>query len=114
MVNEADCGCDKSLEEQVSHLHEELHHMKTMLEELKDHHCCDHGDDFEYMQDHLQRRAKHFYANAKESGAEAMDAMKDRFYSAEHQICDYVREKPCASLAIAAGVGFFTALLTRR
>lgn len=47
-------------------------------------------------------------------GEEAVDALKSNAGDIERQVTDAVREKPLTSLAIAAGVGFFFALLSRR
>ncbi len=47
-------------------------------------------------------------------GEAAMDTLKSGAEDVEQQITDAVREKPITALAIAAGVGFFFALLTRR
>ncbi|MCO5147991.1 MAG: hypothetical protein M9895_17665 [Aquamicrobium sp.] len=47
-------------------------------------------------------------------GEEAMYALKSNAGDIERQVTDAVREKPLTSLAIAAGVGFFFALLSRR
>jgi len=47
-------------------------------------------------------------------GQAAADAVRSNAYDLERQVSDAVREKPISSLAIAAGVGFFFALLTRR
>lgn len=47
-------------------------------------------------------------------GEAAMDSLKSGADDVEQQITDAVREKPITALAIAAGVGFFFALLTRR
>ena len=47
-------------------------------------------------------------------GEEAMDALRSNAGDIERQVTDTVREKPLTSLAIAAGVGFFLALLSRR
>ena len=47
-------------------------------------------------------------------GEAAMDSLKSNADDIEQQVTAAVREKPITSLAIAAGVGFFLALLTRR
>ncbi len=47
-------------------------------------------------------------------GEEAVDALKSNAGDIERQVTDAVREKPLTSLAIAAGIGFFFALLSRR
>ena len=47
-------------------------------------------------------------------GEAAVDALKSNAGDVERQVTDAVREKPLTSLAIAAGIGFFFALLSRR
>jgi ElaB/YqjD/DUF883 family membrane-anchored ribosome-binding protein len=47
-------------------------------------------------------------------GEAAFDDLRASALDYEKQLTDSVREKPITSLAIAAGVGFFFALLTRR
>ncbi len=47
-------------------------------------------------------------------GEAAMDSLKTNADDIERQVTAAVRDKPITSLAIAAGVGFFLALLTRR
>ena len=47
-------------------------------------------------------------------GQAAADAARSQADDIERQVSEAVREKPITSLAIAAGVGFFLALLTRR
>jgi ElaB/YqjD/DUF883 family membrane-anchored ribosome-binding protein len=47
-------------------------------------------------------------------GEEAMADLRARANDLEGQITDSVREKPLTSLAIAAGVGYLFALLSRR
>ena len=47
-------------------------------------------------------------------GEAAVSALKSNADDLERQLTSSVREKPITSLAIAAGVGFFLALLSRR
>jgi len=47
-------------------------------------------------------------------GEATMDEWRASAQDMEQQLADTVREKPMTSLAIAAGVGFLVALLTRR
>jgi ElaB/YqjD/DUF883 family membrane-anchored ribosome-binding protein len=47
-------------------------------------------------------------------GEAAMDTLRANADDVEQQLTEAVREKPITALAIAAGVGFFFALLTRR
>ncbi|MDI6027774.1 hypothetical protein QBK99_16420 [Corticibacterium sp. UT-5YL-CI-8] len=50
----------------------------------------------------------------KVQGEAALDSLKTNAKDLEAQVIAHVHEKPITSLAIAAGVGFFFALLTRR
>lgn len=47
-------------------------------------------------------------------GEAAMDSLRSNARDLEEQVLASVREKPVTSLAIAAGVGFLFALLSRR
>lgn len=61
-----------------------------------------------------RRAATEGAAQLRVKGEEAVDALKSNAGDIERQVTDAVREKPLTSLAIAAGVGFFFALLSRR
>ncbi|GHC76583.1 DUF883 family protein [Limoniibacter endophyticus] len=57
------------------------------------------------------------YAKAEElrrRGEDAVERARANAEDVEAQIIDHVHEKPITSLAIAAGVGFLTALILRR
>lgn len=82
-------------------------------------------EDVARLTEQLGRTGEHTLAAAKRAasdGAEhlrvkgeaAVDALKSNADDLERQISDTVREKPITSLAIAAGIGFFFALLSRR
>lgn len=51
---------------------------------------------------------------AGETSQQYMDTARERFLNAEEDIEAYVRAKPLQSLAMAAGVGYVLALLSRR
>lgn len=51
---------------------------------------------------------------AGETSQQYMDTARERFMNAEEDIEAYVRAKPLQSLAMAAGVGYVLALLSRR
>ena len=61
-----------------------------------------------------RRAASEGAEQLRAKGEEAVDALKSNAGDLERQVTDAVREKPLTSLAIAAGVGFFFALLSRR
>jgi ElaB/YqjD/DUF883 family membrane-anchored ribosome-binding protein len=51
---------------------------------------------------------------ASETSQEYMDSARERLMNAEEDIEAYVRSRPLQSLAMAAGVGYVLALLSRR
>lgn len=51
---------------------------------------------------------------ASETSQQYMDSARERFMNAEEDIEAYVRSRPLQSLAMAAGVGYVLALLSRR
>ena len=54
------------------------------------------------------------FREASETSQQYMDTARERFMNAEEDIEAYVRAKPLQSLAMAAGVGYVLALLSRR
>jgi len=73
----------------------------------------------------LAKTGRHSYDTARKAASVGMDQLKSEGQSAfddfrvgaenvEAELTDAVREKPVTSLAIAAGVGFLFALLSRR
>lgn len=81
--------------------------------------------DIAMLREQLNTTGEHSIAAARRVAAEsaeqlrikgeaAMDSIKTNADDIERQVVAAVREKPITSLAIAAGVGFFIALLTRR
>ncbi len=73
----------------------------------------------------LQETGQHSYGAARRAANEGVEQLRAQGEAAyenlrasagdfERQITDTVREKPVTSLAIAAGVGFLFALMTRR
>lgn len=82
-------------------------------------------DDVAKLTDLISATGKHSYSAARKAATEgaeqlrvqgeaAVNALKSNANDLERQVTESVREKPITSLAIAAGVGFFLALLSRR
>ncbi len=82
-------------------------------------------DDMAKLAEQLARTGETSYSAAKRAAHEGMEQLRVQGEAAlegaratardyEQQLTDTVREKPITSLAIAAGVGFLFALLTRR
>lgn len=82
-------------------------------------------NDIAILRDQLSATSEHSISAARRAAAEgaeqlrvkgeaAMDSLKTNADDIERQVTEAVREKPITALAIAAGVGFFLALLTRR
>jgi ElaB/YqjD/DUF883 family membrane-anchored ribosome-binding protein len=81
--------------------------------------------DIEKLTKQLAKTGEHGYGAARRAAAEGVEQLRAQGEAAfenvrgsaqdiEAQIIASVREKPVTSLAIAAGVGFLFALLTRR
>lgn len=81
--------------------------------------------DIEKLTKQLARTGEHGYGTARRAASEgveqlrsqgeaAMDSLRSNARDLEEQMLVHVREKPVTSLAIAAGVGYLFALLSRR
>ncbi|MBZ9695597.1 MULTISPECIES: YqjD family protein [unclassified Mesorhizobium] len=81
--------------------------------------------DIDKLTKQLAKTGEHGYGTARRAAAEgveqlraqgeaAFDSLRGNARDIEAQMVASVREKPMTSLAIAAGVGFLFALLTRR
>lgn len=62
----------------------------------------------------LSKTGQHSYGTARKAAAVGVDQLKAQAHDLEGQLIDTVREKPVTALAIAAGIGYFFALLSRR
>lgn len=73
----------------------------------------------------LQQTGQHSYGAARHAASEGVEQLRAQGEAVyenlranagdlERQLADTVREKPVTSLAIAAGIGFLFALMTRR
>ncbi len=82
-------------------------------------------DDVSKLTAQLAATGEHSYSAAKRAATEgaeqlrakgeaAVQSLKTNANDLERQLTGAVREQPITSLAIAAGVGFFLALLSRR
>ncbi len=81
--------------------------------------------DVAQLREQLRETGQRSYRSAQRAAASGLESVKARSEAAiedirgqakdyEAQLEEAVREKPISSLAIAAGVGFVLALLTRR
>lgn len=61
-----------------------------------------------------RRAAAQGAEHLRERGEAAMEKLRGNAHDIEDQIAATVREKPMTALAVAAGVGFLFALLSRR
>lgn len=61
-----------------------------------------------------RRAAEEGVEQLRVKGEAAVDVLRSNVNDVERQIVDAVREKPFTSLAIAAGIGYLFALLSRR
>lgn len=81
--------------------------------------------DISKLTEQLRTTGEHSFGAARRAAAEGVDqlwaqgeaayeGLKANATDVERQLADSVREKPFTALAIAAGVGFLFALLSRR
>jgi ElaB/YqjD/DUF883 family membrane-anchored ribosome-binding protein len=61
-----------------------------------------------------RRAAKEGVEQLREQGEAAIEGLRSNAKDIEEQVLATVREKPITSLAVAAGVGFLLALMSRR
>lgn len=61
-----------------------------------------------------QDAASDAYKTMYEQGEEFVTSVKQQACTIEDQVTDYVQERPLSALAIAAGIGYIFAALTRR
>ena len=82
-------------------------------------------DDIAKLTEQLAQTGQHSYGAArraaaggveqlKAQGEAAMEKLRGQAHDLEDELTAHVREKPLTSLAIAAGVGYLLAILTRR
>lgn len=82
-------------------------------------------EDVARLTEQLAATGQHSYAAAKRAATEgaeqlrvkgeaAVESIRANATDLEKQVSDAVREKPISSLAIAVGIGYFLALLSRR
>lgn len=64
--------------------------------------------------DEASQQAKMFAEDLSQRSSAAASDIKDRLAAAESDLEGRIRRNPLASVGIAAGVGFFLALLSRR
>lgn len=64
--------------------------------------------------DDLKGKARRVSNEAIDASAQAVDAARAQFMSMEKDLERQIRTKPLQSVAIAAGIGFLFALLSRR
>jgi len=82
-------------------------------------------EDIATLRDQIAKTGQHSYGAARRAASEGVDQLRAQGEAAieglrsnardmEDQLAATVREKPITALAIAAGVGYFLALLSRR
>lgn len=94
---------EKNLQEQFEQLKKEVSNIHSTLNDLGSEKIAA-----------AKGKAEKLYASARENGEEALSQAKEKVGDVQSQLCHCIREKPIASLAAAAGVGFILALLMRR
>ncbi len=102
-VNGPKDGTPADLEAEIARLKEDINRLTSQLSATGEHSVSA-----------AKRAASEGAEQVRIKGEAAMDALKTNADDMERQLTEAVREKPITALAIAAGVGFFFALLTRR
>lgn len=92
-----------SLEEDVRQLQRDIKKLTELLGRTKDH-----------SYSAASKAASEGIEQLRVQGDAAMDSLRQSAEDVEAQLVSVVREKPVTSLAIAAGVGFLFALISRR
>lgn len=64
------------------------------------------GDVVKYRANEAKAGAQKIRRKVEEQGEEAIEAVQDNFEYAESELKAHIREKPIASVLIAAGVGY--------
>lgn len=101
--NLSSVGKPEDLEAEIARLKEDVARLSEQLSTTGEHSIA------------AARRAASVGAEQlRVKGEAAMDSLKSGADDVEQQITDAVRERPITAMAIAAGIGFFFALLTRR
>lgn len=103
MPKENATPAEKTLQEQFEQLKKEVSNIHSTLNDLGSEKMAS-----------AKGKAEKLYAAARENGEEAISQAKEKIDDVQSQLCNCIREKPIASLAAAAGVGFILALLMRR
>lgn len=93
----------EEFEQQIAILKEEMELLKAQLSRSS-----------ERSATAARRAAASGAENIREHGEAAIEDLRANARDVEAQLITTVREKPVTSLAIAAGVGFLFALITRR
>ena len=101
--NDPQNGSQDGLEAEVARLKEDIAALREQLSTTGEHSIAA-----------ARRAAAEGAEQLRMKGEAAMDSLKTNADDIERQGTEAVREKPITALAIAAGVGFFLALLTRR
>jgi ElaB/YqjD/DUF883 family membrane-anchored ribosome-binding protein len=71
-------------------------------------------DDLSKLTKQLSEAGSHSYDAAKAAAQQGVDRLRSNAQVLEEQVVDKVQQKPLQSLAIAAAVGYFFALINRR
>lgn len=102
-TNDAKEKSPQDLEAEIARLREDVLRLSKQLAATGEHSLST-----------VKRAANEGAEQLRATGEAAVGAIRANAGDIEHQLSEAVREKPITALALAAGVGFFFALLTRR
>lgn len=93
----------EELQQQIAQLKEDIASIAATLADIGSHKL-----------DQAQDTASEAYKSFYEQGEEFVTSVKQQACTIEDQVTEYVQERPLSALAIAAGIGYIFATLTRR
>lgn len=71
-------------------------------------------EDIARLTEHLRQTGNRSMSRARQAAQEGADQFRGSAEEVQHDLTEAVREKPLTALALAAGVGFLFAMMTRR
>lgn len=93
----------QDLEDEIEQLKAEIANLAKQFQTVSEH---SYGT--------ARRAATEGVSQLRAQGAEAIENLRGSASDFEKQLADTVREKPVTALAVAAGIGFLFALMSRR
>lgn len=71
-------------------------------------------DDIAQLGEHLRELGGNSVNRAQQAAKDGVEQVCETAEDVQNELCEFVRAKPIAALAVAAGVGYLFALISRR